>query len=112
MRSPPSPILTGKPRPYWEPAEVLGCPFGPLVCAVCPTNVPMRVITSLHPIEQKYALSLEPAQRQREWVGGRLCLATALAQMSSARTALLPSPSGAPIVPAGTGGSISHKGPL
>jgi 4'-phosphopantetheinyl transferase EntD len=57
-------------------------------------------------------VELDPANRRREWIAGRLCLAEACARFSSARTAILPGPLGAPSMPEGLSGSISHKGPL
>lgn len=89
----------------------LVCPSGSLVSAVCPDDVPDFVHQGLCPDEKQYAAGLS-SDRLREWVAGRHCLATALSSFASARVSLLPSPSGAPTVPAGLAGSISHKGPL
>jgi 4'-phosphopantetheinyl transferase EntD len=81
------------------------------VSAICPGDVPDDVLRALHPEERQYAESLQ-GERRREWVSGRYCLAAALARFSAAPTALLTLPSGAPNVPPGTAGSISHKSAL
>jgi enterobactin synthetase component D len=108
----PSPRLTGDPRPLWTPAEVAGCPFGALVCAICPGEVPDALLRTLEPAEREHAETLEPFARRREWIAGRLCLAQAIARFTAIRAAMLPDASGAPTVPEGLAGSISHKGPL
>lgn len=108
----PSAALMGEPRPHWMPAEVRGCPFGSLVCAICPTDIPAHVFESLDPLERAYANSFASQHRRREWVGGRVCLAAALATISSERRAILVAASGAPLLPPGRSGSISHKGPF
>ncbi|MFO0591858.1 MAG: 4'-phosphopantetheinyl transferase superfamily protein [Polyangiaceae bacterium] len=112
MLTAPSTTLVGTQRPYWEAAETSDCPFGSLFSAICPTDAPAWVLERLQATEREYARSLPSPQRQREWLGGRHCLSTALAQLSVERPAMLQLPSGAPIVPLGTAGSISHKGPL
>lgn len=111
MLTPPSVRLIGQGRPYWTPVELRGCPHGTLVCAVCSGSVPDVVLRALHPAERKHAATLQ-GNRHREWIAGRHCLASALSRLSAARTPLLSLPSGAPAVPAGFTGSISHKGPL
>jgi 4'-phosphopantetheinyl transferase EntD len=110
--TPPSAALIGESRAYWAPAEVKGCPFGRLVCAVCPSDAPGHALAALLASEQAYASSLSSPQRRREWVGGRICLAAALGAVAVGRSPLLVADSGAPLVPAGWAGSISHKGPL
>lgn len=76
-----------------------------------PAPIPGRVFDSLHPGEQQYARNL-PADRRREWIAGRHCLAEALKAVSAPRIPLMPSPPGGPYVPSGFAGSISHKGPF
>ena len=109
--TPPLASVTGEARPYWTPADLPKCPFGLLVCAVCPGAVPRAVFEALHPAEREYAGTLE-GDRHREWTAGRLCLSSALARLSPTRVPLLVRSSGAPCLPVGIAGSISHKGPL
>jgi len=111
MLTPPSPRIAGPPRAHWTPAVLQDCPYGVLVCATCPGEVPANVLDGLHLREREHASTL-PEGRSREWIGGRLCLAAALASVPALRVPLLPLPSGAPAVPEGHVGSISHKGPL
>ncbi len=68
------------------------------------------VLSELHADEQSRALTLAPIRR-REWVAGRRALRHALATIApTAVTApLLADDRGAPVVPAGAVGSISHK---
>jgi len=110
--APPSQTISGTTRPYWTPAEIPGCPFGRLVCSVCAGPPTADALESLILDERRYAEGLESEARSREWIGGRLCLAGAVALLSAARQAMLPDAAGAPTVPAGIAASISHKGPL
>lgn len=50
-----------------------------------------------------------PPPRRATWIAGRLALAAALAEIGAPRVPLLSTPRGAPAVPAGFVGSISHK---
>ena len=113
MPSPPSEAIAGNARPYWTPADLRGCPFGVLVCAICPGEPPGAALAHLSRAELEFADGLSPPGRRYEWLGGRLCLAHALTQLAPApRPPMLPTRRGAPTVPAGIAGSISHKGPL
>lgn len=58
--------------------------------------------------EVAYAQTLE-ARRAGQFVGGRLALRSALGKLNAPKTPSLPNPRGAPIVPAGYRGSITHK---
>lgn len=111
MLSEPPASIVGPNRPYWTPAGVEGCPYGVVVSAICAGQVPSPVLDSMHVLERDHASALGE-DRRREWLGGRLCLSDALARIETVRIPLLPLPSGAPNVPAGSVGSISHKGPL
>lgn len=64
----------------------------------------------LHPDEQAWAAALSPARRAT-WIAGRRALRAALAELDPvAAAAPLPvDERGAPVVPAGLVGSISHK---
>jgi 4'-phosphopantetheinyl transferase EntD len=64
---------------------------------------------ALHPGEGTFALALPPARRA-SWVGGRLALRAALVAAGlEAPDAILATPRGAPLLPAGVIGSVSHK---
>jgi phosphopantetheine--protein transferase-like protein len=112
MSSAPSAALIGDSQEYWQPCALSGCPFGRLVRAICPTDPPPAVLASLHPAEEQHLRALASRQHQRDWGGGRLCLAAALGLGSRERPPLLVAHCGAPLVPPGWSGSISHKGPL
>jgi 4'-phosphopantetheinyl transferase EntD len=66
-------------------------------------------LAGLHPAERACAVAMTPS-RQRDWIAGRLALRAALAQAGLAVDApVLADPRGAPALPAGVLGSISHK---
>ncbi|MFN2432123.1 MAG: 4'-phosphopantetheinyl transferase [Gemmatimonadota bacterium] len=62
----------------------------------------------LHPREAAHAWEMPPFRRAR-WVGGRLALARALAGMGVEDAAVLVAEGGAPDLPPGCVGSVSHK---
>jgi 4'-phosphopantetheinyl transferase EntD len=68
-----------------------------------------EALAGLHAEERVHAATLAPARR-RDWVAGRLALRTALAGAGLAcEAAVLADDRGAPALPAGLCGSISHK---
>lgn len=83
----------------------------PGVIVLLPTpDEPARELGRLHPAERALATSLPPV-RQREWIGGRLALRHALREQALDRDEpLLRDDRGAPQLPAGALGSITHKG--
>src|SRR4051812_20401923 len=111
MLTAPSPRIGGPPGAHLQPQELVGCPFGVVITAVCPAVIPSAILAALHPEEARHAAALE-GDRQREWVAGRLCLSDAVARLSADRSPLLPLHTGGPSVPRGLVGSISHKGPF
>ena len=62
----------------------------------------------LHPEEKIYAEDLK-AHKMISWVGGRLAIRTAMEPLTQSKKAILTGPYGAPILPQGLTGSISHK---
>jgi enterobactin synthetase component D len=66
------------------------------------------LVAALGPEEQAFARGLPPARRAT-WAGGRVALRAALAQLGIAAPEIPPTPRGAPALPAGVVGSISHK---
>lgn len=91
------------PRPW------LTHPHGVVYAVAIPDHpAPPDVIARLLPDEQAFAAGLSPL-RLSTWVAGRLALAAALAELGAPRTPLLASARGAPAIPAGFVGSVSHK---
>lgn len=82
------------------------------MCAICPDPVPIAARQLLLRTEEQFAATLEAPDRQREWIAGRLSMAAALSNLSAPRLPILTLHSGAPSIPTGFAGSISHKGPL
>jgi enterobactin synthetase component D len=64
--------------------------------------------TSLAPAERTRAMSL-PFLRRRTWVGGRVAMREALERLRLPLLAIATDDRGAPILPSGAAGSISHK---
>jgi 4'-phosphopantetheinyl transferase EntD len=88
-------------------------PFGRCVGVTLPAvdvgdDGPAR-LPALHPDEAAHALAL-PAARRATWVGGRVALRAALADLGiAASEPILATARGAPALPAGAAGSVSHK---
>ena len=61
--------------------------------------------------EKAYAATLGE-RRRRTWIGGRLALREALAREGIAHGSILSTPRGAPLLPEGVTGSVSHKDDL
>ncbi|MEE2751597.1 MAG: 4'-phosphopantetheinyl transferase superfamily protein [Myxococcota bacterium] len=86
-------------------------PFGLLYGVHLPSvDRPMKDAwtETLHPDERSYAQDLK-AHKKISWVGGRLAIRTAMKPLHSSQDAVLSGPYGAPILPRGLTGSISHK---
>ena len=85
--------------------------FGHLVAVHLPDSkepVPDSVLDRLTPPEREHALSLG-GYRQVDWVGGRLAMREALSKLDRRSPGLLVDGHGAPVLPAGVAGSVSHK---
>lgn len=94
--------------PY-QPYPLLDHPHGALrAVALDEGPPPPEALARLAPEERAFAAGLGPV-RQATWVAGRLALAAALAEVGAPRAALLATARGAPAVPAGFVGSVSHK---
>jgi len=70
--------------------------------------VPEEVLDLLPPAESAHARSLG-GYRQVSFVGGRLALGEVFAELGMRRVPILPDEHGAPTLPAGLVGSVSHK---
>lgn len=70
--------------------------------------IPPEVTARLHPEEARHAATLHP-RRQPTWIAGRFALRAALSGLGAPPDAILPDDRGAPRVPPGLVGSISHK---
>jgi enterobactin synthetase component D len=73
-----------------------------------PAPVPEEVFAALHPAERDVA-GAHRAYRQVQYVGGRLAVGLALHRLGLTPHPVLNDPHGAPTLPAGVVGSISHK---
>jgi enterobactin synthetase component D len=84
-------------------------PFGALALASFPDGHAEPPPGALHPEESAFAATLAPARRPT-WVGGRVALRAALASLGAPLAEpVLATPRGAPLLPAGFVGSITHK---
>jgi len=92
----------------FERRFLLDLPFGTCAAVSLPDG-DFPLPAALHPGEGTFALALAPARRV-SWIGGRLALRAALdAAGIEAPDAILSSPRGAPLLPPGAMGSVSHK---
>jgi enterobactin synthetase component D len=87
----------------WPCGLCVGVSFPEDSSAITPS-----VTARLHPDEANHAATLHP-RRQTARIAGRLALRAALAGLGAPPDPLLPDDRGAPRVPAGMVGSISHK---
>jgi 4'-phosphopantetheinyl transferase EntD len=92
----------------WEPHPIIDHPHGVLRAVSFDEEAPPEARARLLPEEQAFAASLSPIRRPT-WIAGRLALAAALAAIGAPRAALLSTGRGAPLVPRGFVGSVSHK---
>jgi 4'-phosphopantetheinyl transferase EntD len=92
----------------FERRFVLELPFGVCVGVSLPDGR-FELPGELHPEEAAFARTL-PEARRAGWVGGRVALRAALAAADLAAPApIVASPRGAPLLPPGAIGSVSHK---
>jgi 4'-phosphopantetheinyl transferase EntD len=88
---------------------VLDLPFGTCVGVSLPADGAFDLPAGLHPVETAFGRAL-PEARRAGWVGGRVALRAALAAVGvEASEPMLSTPRGAPMLPAGAVGSVSHK---
>lgn len=73
-----------------------------------PEPVPDEVLATLLEPEAEFARELR-GYRQVQFVGGRLALRQACGQLGVRAGPLLSTPRGAPVLPEGLAGSVSHK---
>jgi len=103
-------IHLSPPEP-WTTAFVYALPHGVVVGCHLPSGpepVSAEVLSRLVPAERTFAQSLR-AYRQVQFVGGRLALSVAFAELGCRRAAVLSDSFGAPIMPESLVGSITHK---
>lgn len=104
-------VLRLSPAVPFRTAFVAALPHGIAVGVHLPGTpdpVPESVLERLHPEERAFALGLR-GFRQPEFVGGRLALADIFSELGVARAPVLVNPAGAPDLPPGVAGSITHK---
>jgi 4'-phosphopantetheinyl transferase EntD len=93
----------------FERRFLLDLPFGICVGVSLPADGAFELPPGLHPVEIAFARAL-PEARRAGWVGGRVALRAALAAGGvEASEPMLATPRGAPLLPAGAVGSVSHK---
>lgn len=93
----------------FERRFVLDLPFGVCVGVSLPADGAFELPAELHPAETAFARAL-PEARRAGWVGGRVALRAALAAIAvEASQPMLSTPRGAPLLPPGAVGSVSHK---
>lgn len=93
---------------------VRSLPCGLCVGVTIPEGEPGIAPTTmarLHPDEAVHAATLHP-RRRPTWVAGRLALRAALTEIGVTSGPILPNDRGAPLLPPGVVGSISHKSML
>ncbi len=74
-----------------------------------PASAPLgATLASLEPEEQAFALDQAP-RRSVPWIGGRIALKNSLKHLGAPVVPILATPRGAPLLPDGFVGSISHK---
>lgn len=101
-------------RPAARPFDVAfhhATPHGVLTAVHLPDSqepVPEHVLAELHPEEAAHARTLR-GFRQPSFVGGRIALHRAIDQLGWKAGPLLPDDRGAPTLPQGLAGSVSHK---
>jgi enterobactin synthetase component D len=71
-------------------------------------SIPEQVLAALPEAERRHAEQVAPARRA-SWIGGRIALRAAAADLGCRPEPILATPRGAPRLPAGVRGSISHK---
>ena len=76
-----------------------------------PDPVPEETLRRLPDTEREYALTLR-GYRAVQFVGGRIAMRAAMDQIGIRPLAVLSDDRGAPVLPRGISGSISHKGNL
>jgi 4'-phosphopantetheinyl transferase EntD len=93
----------------FERRFLLDLPFGTCVGVSLPEGGAFDLPAELHPVETAFARAL-PEARRAGWVGGRVALRAALAAVAvEASEPILSTPRGAPLLPPGAVGSVSHK---
>lgn len=107
----PIPVLPSDPKAVFKVVHQFATPHG-VVAAVripdAPDPVPEAVLARLPGAEASHARTLR-GYRQVQFVGGRLALRHAVGQLGMKCGPVLSTPRGAPRLPAGLVGSVSHK---
>lgn len=104
-------MIQPSPRQPWTLAFVHALPHGVVAGVHLPDGadpVSAEVLARLSPAEREAAVLLR-GYRQVQFVGGRLALAAGFTELGARRAPVLSDESGAPILPDGLVGSISHK---
>lgn len=104
-------MISSTPHEPWETAFCVALPHGLCAGVHLPRAgepAPAAVIDRLHAAERDHAAELR-GFRQAEFVGGRLALGVLFGDLGLRRAPVLHDEHGAPLLPDGLAGSISHK---
>ena len=104
-------MIVLSPRLPYAPAFQLATEHGTIAGTHLPpvlAPIPDHALAALHPEERAFAMTRR-AYRQIQFVGGRLALGAVLRAIGHPIVAVLSDEHGAPTLPAGLTGSVSHK---
>jgi 4'-phosphopantetheinyl transferase EntD len=105
------PVILTSPHIPYETAFLRALPHGIVAGIHLPSQpdpVPELVLARLLPEERSYARSLR-GFRQVQFIGGRLAFSLLAPELGVKRVSVLSNEGGAPVLPSGLLGSISHK---
>ncbi len=107
-------MIQPTPHSPWTTAFLVALPHGIAAGVHLPAGsspVPTEVLAQLHPDERALARTMG-GFRQVQFVGGRLALGQIFPELGVRRRGVLSNRHGAPELPAGVVGSVSHKSDL
>jgi enterobactin synthetase component D len=104
-------VIVLSPCLPYAPAFQLETEYGTMAGTHLPpvlAPIPAHALAALHPEERAFAMTRR-AYRQVQFVGGRLALGAVVRALGYPSVAVLSDEHGAPTLPAGLTGSVSHK---
>ena len=102
------------PTTFFQPVFGLDLPHGRCVGVALPesgveADAQVSAVVAALPEAERLHVETLPEARRASWAGGRLALRAALMDLGVSAGPILSTPRGAPLLPAGVRGSISHK---
>lgn len=99
---------------FFQPTFRLDLPHGRCVGVALPESAvegeeALAAAVAALPEEERRHVETLPEARRAGWAGGRIALRAALTDLSVGAGPILSTPRGAPLLPTGARGSISHK---